>query len=463
MDYNGEISLFELNCIIRCAINNSMPDRYWVRAELSDVKENFSGHCYVEFVEKDNSRGSIIAKARGTIWANKWKVLKNEFESQTRQKFSAGIKVLVEVSVEFHELYGFSLLVHDIDPSYTLGDMARQRAEILRKLEEEGVKDLNKELVLADVPNKIAVISSSTAAGFGDFMNQIENNVQGYKFYIKLFTAVMQGSQTEESIIDALNKIYSADDLFDVVVIIRGGGATSDLNSFDSYLLALNCAQFPIPIITGIGHERDETVLDSIAHTRVKTPTAAAELLISKMDEANKRIDNCKNLIADYVKVKIENGKLRIATLNEMIPYVIKEKINREKARNELLSNKINNIIASKVAEQKTFIHRYNVLIPQLVSSRLKSEEVRLQSIKDGIRRYSPEIINKEKSKLLMLEKIVELASPENILKKGYSITLKNDKVVRNTQDLNRGDRLRTLLSEGEIESVVADIRYENK
>ncbi|MDO5571889.1 MAG: exodeoxyribonuclease VII large subunit [Bacteroidales bacterium] len=463
MNQGEKLSLYELNCVVRCALKNSMPDRYWVMAEISDVKENFSGHCYVEFIEKENRRGSIIAKARGTIWANKWRTLKNDFEKQTHQEFVAGIKVLVEVSVEFHELYGFSLLVNDIDPSYTLGDMAKQRAEILRKLEEEGVKDLNKELTLAEVPNKIAIISSATAAGFGDFMNQIENNVSGYKFYTKLFPAVMQGSQTEASIIDALNRIYSYEDFFDVVVIIRGGGATSDLNSFDSYQLALNCAQFPIPIITGIGHERDETVLDSIAHTRVKTPTAAAEFLISKMDEADFKIEELKNIIVDNVRVRLERNKLRISSIRDMIPYIVNEKINKERSRTQLINTKINNLVASKVSEQKNLVHKIGVLIPQIVSSKVNKQKIGIDVIEEKIKRYVPEIVAKQNIKLSMLEKIIELASPENILKKGYSLTLKNNRAVKSAKELKRGDRVITLLGEGEIESVVCDIKYENK
>ncbi|MBQ8443183.1 MAG: exodeoxyribonuclease VII large subunit, partial [Bacteroides sp.] len=279
------LSLYELNGLVKRSIRNSMPETYWLQAELSDVRSNYSGHCYLEFIQKDASGNNLIAKARGTIWSNIYKMLKPYFEQETGQAFASGIKVLVRVSVDFHELYGYSLTVLDIDPTYTVGDMERKRREILRQLEEEGVIDLNKELEMPLLPQRVAVISSATAAGYGDFCNQLANNPRGYGFHTQLFPAIMQGDRVEESVIAALNAIYAQLDCWDVVVIIRGGGATSDLSGFDTYELAANCAQFPLPIITGIGHERDDTVIDLVAHTRVKTPTAAAAFLIACMDK----------------------------------------------------------------------------------------------------------------------------------------------------------------------------------
>ena len=263
------LSLVELNQRIRMTLEQAFPDTYWVRAEMSDVRENgASGHCYLEFIEKDPRSGQLLAKVRGAIWAKTFRLLKPYFEMETGQRFVSGLKVLVRVTVDFHELYGLSLTVVDIDPAYTLGDMARKRLEIIRQLQEEGVFELNKELPLPLLPRRIALISSPTAAGYEDFMNQLTHNRAGYPFYVKLFPALMQGERTEESVIAALDRIYAHQELFDVVALLRGGGATSDLNSFDSYLLAANCAQFPLPILTGIGHERDDTVVDLVAHTR---------------------------------------------------------------------------------------------------------------------------------------------------------------------------------------------------
>ncbi|MEE1233690.1 MAG: exodeoxyribonuclease VII large subunit, partial [Phocaeicola sp.] len=285
------LSLYELNGLVRRSIQACLPDEYWVQAELSDVRSNYSGHCYLELVQKDPKSNSLVAKARGMIWSNVFFRLKSYFEEETGQAFVSGIKVLVKVTVGFHELYGFSLTIIDIDPTYTLGDMARRRKEILNRLDAEGILTLNKELDFPELPQRIAVISSATAAGYGDFCNQLENNIYGFQFFTRLFPAVMQGDKVESSIIAALDAINAEIDNWDAVVIIRGGGATSDLSGFDTYDLAANCAQFPLPIITGIGHERDDTVLDMISHTRVKTPTAAAEFLIARFAEVAGRLE----------------------------------------------------------------------------------------------------------------------------------------------------------------------------
>ena len=249
-----ELSLFELNARVRDALQEALPERYWVRAEVSEARVHPSGHCYLELIEKEEATGRTIAKARATIWASTFRLLRPWFEQSTGQIFTAGIKILISVSPIFHELYGYSLTIHDIDPAYTLGDAARRRAAILQQLRDEGVADMNKELVWPALPQRFAIISSPSAAGYGDFMNQIQNNPYGYKVYTALFPASMQGEQTESSIIEALDRIACHEELFDGVVIIRGGGATSDLNSFDSYPLAANIAQFPLPVISGIGH-----------------------------------------------------------------------------------------------------------------------------------------------------------------------------------------------------------------
>ncbi|MEG1903484.1 MAG: exodeoxyribonuclease VII large subunit [Bacteroidales bacterium] len=463
MIHSQELSLFQLNNIVRDAVKTCFPDRYWVRAELSDVRESGPGHCYVEFVEKENRTGQMIAKARGSIWANRWKLLKPFFEQETNQKFTSGIKVLVEVSVEFHELYGYSLIVNDIDPSYTLGDMARNRAEILKKLQEEGVKDMNKELELAPLPNRIAIISSSTAAGYGDFMNQLEQNEKGFPFYTHLFPAVMQGGQTEASIIDALNRIYQYQELFDAVVIIRGGGATSDLNSFDSYQLALNCAQFPLPLIVGIGHERDETVLDAIAHTRVKTPTAAAEFLIGRMDEAYDEVLALESLINQEVNDRLDAESRKLALLTERIPLMVQQRIEREKSRMEVMQTGIVARINRLVGDEKNKLQLLSARIPQLAQTMVASRRMRLEFLQENILRAVPQQIEKAQRELQNMEKIVELVSPEAILKKGYSLTLVNGKVVHQVQDLRRGDRVTTLFADGTAESIITDLNYKTK
>ncbi|MDO4949854.1 MAG: exodeoxyribonuclease VII large subunit [Bacteroidales bacterium] len=335
------LTLYELNSVVRQRLKSSLDDAYWIQAELSEVHENYSGHCYVEFVQKDEVGGKMIAKARGSIWASTYKMLKPYFERETGCTFCAGIKVLVEVEVDFHELYGYSLVVRDIDPTYTIGDLAHKRQEILRRLTEEGVIGLNKELSMPRLPLRVAVVSSATAAGYGDFCHQLEHNQYGFRFRTQLFPAIMQGTQVEESIIAALDAIFAQQTRWDVVVIIRGGGATSDLSGFDSYNLATNVAQFPLPIITGIGHERDDTVIDFVAHTRVKTPTAAAELMVAMMAHEALAVNDLSGRIRQAISNRIRREHIKVENYMSRIPLLSKMLLQRQHHQLELLTERI--------------------------------------------------------------------------------------------------------------------------
>ncbi|WP_300700210.1 exodeoxyribonuclease VII large subunit [uncultured Phocaeicola sp.] len=427
------LSLYELNALVKRSINTCMPDTYWVQAELSDVRSNYSGHCYLEFVQKEPRGNNLIAKARGAIWSNVYRLLKPYFEEETGQAFVAGIKVMVKVSVEFHELYGYSLTVQDIDPTYTLGDMARRRREILKQLEEEGVLTLNKELEIPLLAQRIAVISSATAAGYGDFCNQLEHNPYGFVFYSRLFPAIMQGERVEQSVIAALDAINACRDHWDVVVIIRGGGATSDLSGFDTYELAANCAQFPLPIITGIGHERDDTVLDSVSHTRVKTPTAAAEFLINHLHDTAEVLENHASAILQAVSTRMEREKVRLARIAERIPVQTRMRLNEEHYRQERIMKQLEVGWQSRLAKETHFLNMLETQLGVVSQRRLVKEQHRLQ----------------------LLEQEVKAASPEHLLKRGYSITLKNGKAVTDASALQPGDELITRLAQGEIKSIV--------
>lgn len=409
------LSLYELNGLIKRSIRSCMPDPYWVQAELSDVRSNYSGHCYLEFVQKDAAGNNLIAKARGTIWSNIYKMLKPYFEQETGQAFASGIKVLVQVSVEFHELYGYSLTVLDIDPTYTVGDMARKRMEILRQLEEEGVIDLNKELEMPMLPQRIAVISSATAAGYGDFCNQLQNNPRGYGFHTELFPAIMQGERVEESVLAALDTINARIEEFDAVVIIRGGGATSDLSGFDTYLLAASCAQFPLPIITGIGHERDDTVLDKVAHTRVKTPTAAAEFLIGCMDKVADKLDD--------LAYRLQSG--------------VRNRLLWEHRRMDSLKQRIPNAVYKRISDAK-----YELFVAQR-----------------NLASASKAFLTSKTHRLELLQQRLDDALPEKQLARGYSITLKDGKAVKDASALKEGEKLITVLHQGRIESVIENIQ----
>jgi exodeoxyribonuclease VII large subunit len=405
------LSLSELNSHVHDAIRTCLPETYWLRAETSDVRRNQNGHCYLEFVEKDAKTQAIIAKARGTIWSNVFQMLSVYFETETGQTFTSGLKVLVRVSVDFHELYGYSLTVVDIDPSFTVGDMARNRQLVLKQLEEEGVLSLNKELALPELATRIAVISSPTAAGYEDFCDQLENNSQGFAFYTKLFSAVMQGERSEASIIAALEKVFENQHLFDAVAIIRGGGATSDLNCFDSYLLATNCAQFPLPIISGIGHERNVTVIDTVAHTRAKTPTAVAEFLITHLSKTALQLIDLQNRL-----------------INESEGILISEK-------SHLLSLSKDTVYQSTMRLQKEKLHL------QQVSETMK------YSVRNRIQCLAHFFDNKQQ--------YIEMISPENLLKRGYTITLRNGKIVKSATEFVENDLLETRFSDGSVWSEV--------
>lgn len=427
-------SLSELTGEIHDVLKEAFPDTYWVRAETSDVHINSaSGHCYLEFIEKDTQSNQIIAKARGAIWAKTFRMLKPYFEMETGQHFTSGLKVLVRVSIDFHEVYGFNLNVVDIDPSYTLGDLVRKRQEIIRQLQEEGVFTLNKELSLPALPQRIAVITSPTAAGYEDFINQLFYNKAGYPFYVKLFPALMQGEKTEESIIAALERIDSHRELFDAVVIIRGGGATSDLNSFDSYLLAANCAQFPLPIITGIGHERDDTIIDLVAHTRLKTPTAVAAFLINCMDQAAEQLNLLQQALCTDTLSILQEKKQTLQRIGTLLPATVNNRIERNRSALNLLASKLPTITSGLLERNKNQLELMHQRIHTAISSRLLKES-----------RY-----------IELQEQFIRMASPDYILKRGYSLTLRDGKILKSAKAVKSGDHLTTRFSDGEIESEV--------
>lgn len=404
-------SLSQLTRFINQVIKVNFESPVWIKAEISELREASNGHCYLEFIEKDQDTDTLIAKIKANIWANTYRMLKPYFESSTGQQLHAGIKVLVSVTVDFHDVFGLSLNIRDIDPTYTLGELAKRRQEIIRQLEKDGVMEMNKSLEMATLPNRIAVISSPTAAGYDDFCNQLDNNPDGFVFYKKLFPAIMQGDQAADSIIEALDNIYGHVDLFDVVVIIRGGGAITDLACFDSYELALNCAQYPLPIIAGIGHQRDLSIVDMVAHTSVKTPTAAAALLIEMMEEARDRMTDAYTAIYQLLNQRVQSQQQKLADI----------------------SWKIRHALINKTSDKKLTLERQK--------SRL-IQAVRLA-------------INTQKNKLAILENSIERHSPAFLLKYGYTITTINGKRLSSVNDVQDGDTIKTYVSDGEVKSVV--------
>ncbi|MDR1115647.1 MAG: exodeoxyribonuclease VII large subunit [Tannerella sp.] len=449
------MSLSELNTLVREAVNRALPETYWVRAETSDVRVNSSsGHCYLEFIDKDERSGQIAAKSRGTVWARIFQLLKSYFEQETGQAFRSGLKVLVNVSVEFHELYGYSLNVHDIDPSYTLGDLVKKRKEIILRLQKEGIFELNKELPFPSLPQRIAVITSPTTAGYEDFVDQLTHNKEGFPFYIKLFPAIMQGEKTEECIIDALDGIYPHADLFDVVVIIRGGGATSELSSFDSYFLAANCAQFPLPIITGIGHERDDTVVDMVAHSRMKTPTAVASFLIECMGREAGQLQELESIIHAGITARITEEKAILQMLATRFPIMVAGRLDNHRYRLHAMTTHLS-VLPQWLRHHSEGIDEISPRIQRAVDAMLSKRVTFIDALPMRLRSTYGTIFSERLRKLELNEQYIKMVSPEYVLKRGYTLTMKDGKIVKYSVELSGGDEITVKFSDGERKGTI--------
>lgn len=426
------ISLEEFNRRIGGLLHDASVQRCWVVAETSDVRQS-GGHCYLELVQKDAQTGQTLARMRGIVWASVYARVRCEFERATGQPFASGMNVMVEVSANFHEQYGLSVVITGINPTYTLGDMARQRLEILNRLRREGIIDMNKQLPWVDVAQRVAVISAAGAAGYGDFMNQLHNNPSGIKFYTCLFPAVMQGQSTVTSVIAALERINDYADLFDCVVIIRGGGSTSDLNSFDNYDLAANVAQFPLPVICGIGHDRDNTVVDSVASVRVKTPTAAAEWLLDRAQSALDHVNALTDMVVDSATQMLSGARQQLAYFTSGIPLMADNIVVRHRAR----------------------LQQIAAAIPVVAARRIDGAGKDLAFVSQRVAMAARQCVANERQRVTGLEKQVELLSPDRVLRRGYSLTLRDGHVVTSASSLRAGDSLVTRFADGERTSVV--------
>ncbi|WP_018462642.1 exodeoxyribonuclease VII large subunit [Segatella paludivivens] len=426
------LSLYELNNLVRETIAVSLTDEYWVEAELSELRE-VRGHCYMELIQKDLFSNTPVAKAQAKCWKSKWIGVRDKFERIAGQYLHAGLKVMLKVYPDFHEAYGFSWIVTDVNPEFTMGDMARKRLEIINKLKTDGVFDLQKDLQIPMFAQRIAVISSANAAGYGDFCNQLENNDYGLKFYPRLFPAIMQGEGIEKSVISALDDIYKSLDDFDVVVIIRGGGATSDMSGFDTLALAENVANFPLPIITGIGHERDESVLDMVSNTRVKTPTAAAALLIEHLSNVYNRVMDAQEEIISSIVHRMEVENIRLKRLAEKIPMLFSIFKNQQISMLDKLFVEIVNTITQKVSMCTYDISILSKSLAPVAQKRLTKESYRLQ----------------------LIQQKLEALDPVLLLKRGYSITTFKGKVIKNASALKSGDEVETRLDKGTVKSII--------
>ncbi len=474
---NKQFSLAELNNLIGETIKDSLSQMYWIRAEISEFTVNRAGHCYLELVEMDQLTKEVTARGRATIWSYTFRMLKPYFETTSGQTFSQGLKVLVQAKVEYHPVYGLSLNIRDIDPAFTMGDMARKRREIIMQLEEDGVYEMNKELELPAVPQRIAIISSPTAAGLQDFLNQLENNENGYQFYTKLFPAVMQGNDSPDSIMQALERVYEYENFFDVVAIIRGGGAQLDLASFDNYELAYHITQFPIPILTGIGHDKDETVIDLVAHTKLKTPTAVAEFLISGAMTFDQELQYLENRFTELLGDRLTKEKLFLQQSSQQLASGIRQIIISEEGKFNLRRLRLEKSIPAFIYQKENQFKRFQQQLERsgltylndqshhlnkktskldfysqrqfrIMRTKLdqQNQEIKIR-MKDGFKLKQNQVLNYEEK--------LRLIDPMQVLKRGYSLTSKDGKLIKSTKELQKGDQIETHLSDGTIESKI--------
>lgn len=405
------MTLLELTAVIGRLVQVESTSSVWVTAEISDFSVR-GGHCYMELVQKSADGKSTVARSRAVIWANNFYYINSEFLMSTGQPLATGMKVMILASVSYHPVFGLSLVISGINPEFTIGDMVRRRREMIERLTAEGVIDMNRSLEWPEVSNRIAVVSAENAAGYGDFMHQLYSNPSRLRFTTRLFPAIMQGTRSAQSIIEALECIAADCDSWDGVVVIRGGGATDDLACFDNYDLANNIAQFPLPVIIGIGHERDITLLDYVANMRVKTPTAAAEWLISHGNEALGRLQD--------------------------------------------LGNEIAHTASDIVAGYNNMIERSAAMLPTLagrITDRIKN---RLDTATQSLHREIPRIISVQNRDIDSIEKLISALSPEAVLKRGYTITCGPDRhAVTSVAEAEKLNELTTIFADGEIKSEI--------
>jgi len=383
------ITLSDLQSKIGKAIGDSMSGRYWVKAETGEVKVNTSGHCYIDLIDRTDESSGVNARVSAIIWSSTFKMLKPYFETTTGRSLERGLNVLVSVQIQYTALYGLSLIICDIDPSFTVGEQEMMRIRTVERLEAEGMIDMNSTLVIPELPRRIAVVSSETAAGYRDFMKHLSENEYGFGFYTELFPSPMQGEAAPAGIISALESISGRAEEFDLVMIIRGGGSVQDLIAFDDYELAVNIAQFPLPVITGIGHDHDYHVADMVAYTWVKTPTAAADFIVD---------------------------------------------------------------IFAREEQQLIFLSRRVLLSLQ---NKLTAEESYLEQMRERLSVSVKGFFVKQSHVIELLEQRIESGNPLTLLKKGYSIVLKDGERILSATEVKKGDTIKLILSEGRLECVV--------
>jgi len=445
--------LYQLLGRARASLKDAMPVSYWVVAEISEMKVNHSGHCYLELIDKEEEGEKIRAKSRATIWASTFRMLRSYFETTTQAVLRPGIRIMVQATVEFHELYGFSLNITDIEPSFTLGELALQKQQVINRLVAEGIMEMNRRQTFPDVPKRIAVISSKTAAGYGDFLDQLENNPFGYRFHIILFQAVMQGEEAEQSIVHAFEKIFEKLASFDVVVIIRGGGSQAELNCFNSYWIASHICQFPLPVMTGIGHERDETIADMVAFARLKTPTAVAEFLISRFRDADERINELADRMADGMAMILERERNRIKRLTVHLQPAVKALIMEHAGRLSELTLHVADAARQLITRHSLKKGRQVSRLQASAQGWLVLQQHSQATLRKSLQQGSRTCLGEQKHRISLLEKRNQYLDPFRILERGYSVTYHQGRAVKDSEGIPSGETLETKLHKGSLKS----------
>ena len=452
---NEKLSLYELQLIIKDSLYMALPDMYWVIAEISEIKENYAGHCYLELIEKLPDDKNIRARVKAVAWSNRYRFLKSYFENITGESLKEGLKVLIRIKVEYHEVYGLSLIISDIDPAFTIGELAIKRQQILKRLEEDGVLTMNRDLDFPLVPHRVAVISSKNAAGYTDFIDQLTANSFGYIFYTALIDTAMQGNDTEKGVTAALDRIAANISMFDVVAIIRGGGSQTDLSWFDNYNIAYYITQFPLPVITGIGHEKDMSVTDIVAFRSLKTPTAVADFLVERMNgtenllgEQSSEIIELSKIIIERQKQVIERTKMKLIPVAGILIAGIKEKLSSNiieliNVGREFLSEA--GIIHSN---QKTRLQSAAKSLISLNTSSIEQKMINLKSHSSGS-------FARNKVRITGLLNTLSILDPVNVLKRGYTITTLNGKILKKGNTLLKDDLIDTMFSDLSVKSRV--------
>lgn len=434
MIVNSEhITLSALTSLIGESIAVHMSPSYWIVAEVVEARENYSGHCYLSLAEKSDDK--VIAQCRASIWKPTYRMLKPYFESSTGQAFTSGISIKIKVGVSFHNVYGLNLTVQDIDPAFTVGELTVRRQHILQLLEKDGVADLNKALEMPLVPQRIAVISSPTAAGYEDFVKQLKGNSYHYSFKLQLFPAIMQGDGAEDSVVGVMEQIFDRIDEFDALVIIRGGGSALDLACFDNYNIAFHLTQMPIPVLVGIGHERDETVLDLVAHTALKTPTAVAAYLIDLFQQVELQVDE----------------------LMDRLHLAVRQTVIRENQRLYTLSASLPTLVSQTIADQKMNLQQKVYQLNQLSRHNLQQKEERLFPYLTRLRLGVNNVFSQCYHRLEQADLLAQMSDPRKLLEKGYSITMREGMVIKASDDVDVGDELVTYLHQGHIKNQVKE------